>query len=369
VNKFELNWVALLMVFALLVTGIIGLELATRGADYASAHGSLFFVLVFWTGVVQGCIALVAVADSLKAKWVDPVRRHMLAVHPMLLLLPILFAVCMVFELKALPWTEGGPVHHEAHEGGGAWFGERFFMIRNFVLLSLVYFVGAKFSKESARLSEKRSAWAIRYLFLYVLCQSMVAFDWVMPLDYPWPSAMLGGFFFLEGGYAALAVCGIIGFLVWRKSKEEFEKGRAGFRDLGGFRLAFSLGWGWFFFSQYLVIWYGNLPEEVSWFVDRAHGEHGNVLYPLLWIIVVFILFFPFLAQIPERSKSDPRIFGVISVVMLSTLLLERIVMIAPRITLHPMIIIVEFGIMIVIFLLSMGSRERILERPYAVSN
>ena len=391
-NKFELNWVALIVVFALLTTAIGILEMATmgdnsivaeqmmdedakpaEGSDPKPSHGSLFFVLVFWTGVVRGCIALVAVADLLKAKWVDPVRRYMLSVYPILLLIPFLFLIFFLFELRALPWAHGGPnleMAHVAEEGPSIphWFSDNRFMITNLVVLFLISIVGQKFAKESARITEKRSFWALQYILLYVLCQSMVAFDWVMPLDYPWPSTMFGGFFFLEGGYAALAVAGIVGMMIYRKSKEEFQKGEAGFRDLGGLRLAFSLGWGWFFFSQYLVIWYGNLPEEVEWFTFRAHGEHGDLLYPLLCVIVAFILFVPFIAQLPERSKSDPRIFSAISVLMLLTLLLERFVMIAPRVVLDPIVLLMEFVIMGVIFLLAMGSRERILDRPYAVS-
>ncbi|MDP6958194.1 MAG: hypothetical protein QF645_05205 [Planctomycetota bacterium] len=393
-NKFELNWVALIVVFALLTTAIVGLEMATMGDNSIVAtklaekgegatpsegnvpvpsHGSLFFVLVFWTGVVQGCIALVAVADLLKAKWVDPVRRYMLSVYPILLLIPFLFLIFFLFESRALPWVIGGPdpaMAATAEHGPSVhgWFSEKRFMISNLVLLLAVFIVGQKFAKESARITEKRSFWALQYILIYVLCQSMVAFDWVMPLDYPWPSTMFGGFFFLEGGYAALAIAGIVGLMIYRKSKEEFQKGAAGFRDLGGLRLAFSLGWGWFFFSQYLVIWYGNLPEEVEWFTFRAHGEHADLLYPLLCVIVAFILFVPFIAQLPERSKSDPRIFSAISVLMLLTLLLERFVMIAPRVALNPMVLLMEFAIMGVVFLLAMGSRERILDRPYAVS-
>ena len=129
-NKFELNWVALIVVFVLLTMAIVGLELATMGDNSIVAkelaereegakpsegnipipsHGSLFFVLVFWTGVVQGCIALVAVADLLKAKWVDPVRRYMLSVYPILLLIPFLFLVFFLFESRSLPWVMGGP--------------------------------------------------------------------------------------------------------------------------------------------------------------------------------------------------------------------------------------------------------------------
>ena len=120
-NKFELNWVALIVVFALLTTAIVGLEMATKGDNSIVAtklaekeegatpsegsvpvpsHGSLFFVLIFWTGVVQGCIALVAVADLLKAKWVDPVRRYMLSVYPILLLIPFLFLVFFLFAIS-----------------------------------------------------------------------------------------------------------------------------------------------------------------------------------------------------------------------------------------------------------------------------
>ncbi len=393
-NKFELNWVALISFFVLMTVAIGVLEYATMGdnsivATYMAekegaeasedvtpkpSHGSLFFVLVFWTGLVQGCIALVAVADMLKAKWVDPVRRHMLAVYPILLLLPFLFLIFFLFELKALPWVMGGPdpemaataehspsIHH--------WFSENRFMISNLVVLFLISIVGQKFAKESSRMTEKRSFWALHYILLYVLCQSMVAFDWVMPLDYPWPSTMFGGFFFLEGGYAALAVAGIVGMMIYRKSKEEYEKGAAGFRDLGGLRLAFSLGWGWFFFSQYLVIWYGNLPEEVAWFAFRAHGENGGILYPLISFLVAGLLFVPFLGQIPERSKTDPRIYSVISIWMLVMLLLERFVMIKPRVALDWTVLLLEFAIMGVIFLLAMGSRERILDRPYAVAD
>jgi hypothetical protein len=110
----------------------------------------------------------------------------------------------------------------------------------------------------------------------------------------------------------------------------------------------FSIMWAGLFFAQYLTIWYGNLPEEVGFLARRLSAS------PLreLCVAVLFLLFFiPFPALLSTRAKSNPYAVSAAALSILSGILLERYIFLAPVVRLSPGALAIDFACLLLLFL------------------
>jgi hypothetical protein len=110
----------------------------------------------------------------------------------------------------------------------------------------------------------------------------------------------------------------------------------------------FSLMWAGLFFAQFLTIWYGNLPEEVGFIARRLSAS------PLreLCVAVLFLLFFiPFPALLSTRAKSNPYVVSAVAVSILSGILVERYVFLAPVVRFSPVAGAIDFALLLLLFL------------------
>ncbi len=326
-----------------LAGGIVAL---TQFGPLGKDGGSLLLALLFWGAVIQGCVAVVAACTMIKARWVASVKRELLSVHPLLLFISVLFLFLAPF-VDDYPWVGRQ----------GIWFDKGFFVGRNFVLLLLAYLAARRFATASGREEEGKERFAAVYLFVFVASQSLMAFDWVMSLAYPWINTLMGGFFFIESLFAGFALSGILyTFLHGRPSPVHGAGGRSDLRDIAVLLFGFSILWVGLFFAQYLVIWYGNLPEEVSYLLKRLSS---SPLRELSVSVLVFYFFVPFFVLLPGRAKTNPFVVLAVSVAILLGVLVERIVYLAPVVTLRPGVLAIHFVCFLVLFLLLVrGKRE-----------
>lgn len=301
--------------------------------------GSLMYSLLFFAALSQGPLAIVAAADIVNSGWVKPYKREMFSVRHMMLFVALLF---LIFALS-------GKVHlyDWAHHENG-WLNQNFFIIRNLAMLVLAWLVAGKYQKESLSESDKKAKWGVIWVFAYVAGQSLIAFDWVMSLDYPWVSTLFGAYFFVEAFYAGLALAAVITYFNYHNfvvdfPEKTFKKSQM---DMMTLMFGFSIFWAYQFFSQYLVIWYGNIPEEVGYLTHRL-DEYSATLY--LVLIILFII--PFWTLLSRKIKANPRFSMIIGFLILGGILLERFFMIAPRLSLHPVITPVEFALTALAFL------------------
>jgi hypothetical protein len=294
-----------------------GLAALVAMSPLAGRGGALLLALLFWIAVVEGCIAAAAAGTLVNARWVASVKRELFSLAPLLLLLAFLLLLLVPF-LEIYPWT-GRP---------GIWLRKDFFIGRNLILLLLVYITARRFAAASGGNGGDKTVRAATYLLVFVASQTLAAFDLVMSLEYPWVSALLGGYFFIESIYAGFAVSAVLSVLFHRKPSVPFDpEARSALKDLSVLMFGFSLMWAGLFFAQYLTIWYGNLPEEVSFIAKRVSAS------PLreLSVAVLFLLFFfPFPLLLSTRAKSNPAATVVASASILSGILVERYVFLAP---------------------------------------
>ncbi|MEW6720351.1 MAG: hypothetical protein AB1346_07880 [Thermodesulfobacteriota bacterium] len=306
--------------------GVLAAAIAAGGALVAvlsrwpspGASGSLLLSLLFLIAVAEGCIAAAAAGEMVNARWVGSVRKELLSVVPLLLLAAFLLLLTIPF-LDAYPWAR--------HPG--KWLRKDFFIGRNALFLLLAYATAMRFaaSPPGAEEAKRRASW---YLLVFVASQSLTAFDLVMSLEYPWISALLGGFFFVESLFAGFAASALFYLLVQGRPATAPEPGsRSDLSDLSVLMFGFSLMWAGLFFAQFLTIWYGNIPEEVGFIARRVSS---SPLRELSVAALLLLFFIPFLVLLPTRAKSHPLAVSLAAVSVLSGVAIERYVFLAPAV-------------------------------------
>ena len=299
--------------------------------------GALLLAFLFLVAVVEGCIAAAAAGATVNARWVGSVRKELLSVTPLLLLLSFLLLLMIPF-VDTYPWA-GRP---------GIWLRKDFFIGRNLAFLLLAYVTARRFVAVPAG-GEGTKVRAATYLFVFVVSQSLTAFDLVMSLEYPWVSTLLGGYFFIESIYGGFAVSALLCLLVrgTPPAADRAHGSRSDLSDLSILMFGFSLMWAGLFFAQFLTIWYGNLPEEVGFLARRLSAS------PLreLCVAVLFLLFFiPFPALLSTRAKSNPYVVAAAALSILSGILVERYVFLAPVVRFSPVALAIDFACLLVLF-------------------
>jgi hypothetical protein len=178
-----------------------------------------------------------------------------------------------------------------------------------------------------------------------------------MSLEYPWVSALFGGYFFIESIYGGFAVSALL--CLQRSGTPPADRAhgsRSDLSDLSILMFGFSLMWAGLFFAQFLTIWYGNIPEEVGFIARRVAAS------PLreLSVAVLFLLFFiPFPALLSTRAKSNPYVVSAVSLSILSGILVERYVFLAPVVRFSPVALAIDFACLLVLFVAVVYKRSR----------
>jgi hypothetical protein len=145
-------------------------------------------------------------------------------------------------------------------------------------------------------------------LILYALTVSFAAVDWVMSLDPHWGSTIYGLIFIAGQGLSALCFNVIILTVLSRRPPYREIIKPMQFHDLGKLMAAFVLLFAYFSFSQWLIIWAGNLPEEIGWYLNRIRGGWGVVAL----IIILFHFALPFALLLSrERKRAGSRLIGL----------------------------------------------------------
>lgn len=338
-NKLKIKPPILIVLFVIVAVAFFLLESTLAPENY----GSLLLTLLFWVAIVQGCIALVAAADLAKGKWITPLKKYLLSVYPLILLVAVLFLI-QSRQMSIYHWTE------EKH---GFWFNEWSFIIRNFVLLVASFVLAWKFARESIKESEMKNLWAALYILSFVISQSMIGFDWVMSLEYPWISTLFGGYFFIEAIYLGLATAGIFClFLLRNPSLENPDQAKKTLKDVATFMFGFSLFWAGMFFAQFLTIWYGNLPEEVMFTTKRMTS---STLKFMSQYVLGALFFVPFLALLSRKIKASPFGVVIIALIIMSGVFVERLFFLMPNVSIKGLIVVIEMVLLFIAFIFNLN--------------
>ena len=182
-------------------------------------------------------------------------------------------------------------------------------------------------SEEPGR--SERARLAVVLLFLFVIVGSLLGYDLVMSLDPRWFSGLLGGYVVVGMLYSGFA------FLVLLTGLHSF--GRPGWvmppkemQDLAKLVFATSIVWMYFFWSQYLVIWYGNVPVETRYVIARFFSDPWRKMAIFAFIVGWLIPFGYLLGRLTGRPPEGHRVLITISSLALLAIFIERLVLVLP---------------------------------------
>ena len=329
--------------FALIV-GVAALALCGAGValDKAQFFQSYLFGYLFWFGIAVGCFSIVALHHLVGGGWGFVIQRLLEAgsrTLPLMLVLfiPIFFGMQELY-LWARPEAivdKAGVVVDEILHQKAPYLNVPFFWIRAafyFAVWGGSIYMLTKWSHDQDRtgyplITRKIETAAGPTLALYVLTMTFAAFDWVMSLEPHWYSTIFGVIFVVGQGLTTLAFA-IIGV----KLLEEHEPisgviQTKHFHDLGNLMFAFVLLWAYVSFSQFFIIWSGNLPEEITWYMHRLHGGWGV----MAMVIVIFHFFVPFSLLLLRKTKQRSKVLVKIAVAMFFMRLVDLFWTVAPN--------------------------------------
>ena len=277
-----------------------------------------------WIFVLQiplGALFFVFIQHLTKAGWSTVIRRPAEVLASNLNWLWIGFIPIAVLVLtgsagKLLPWSDMAMLFEEAPaeahlvEGKLAYLNVPFFMIRAVCYFAIWAFLGTWFLRASIRQGRDGGLASTRAMqkmappaaILFGLSITFAAFDWIMSLSPGWFSTMFGVYFFCGtatcGFSTIIIVCLLLqrnGYLVNLISREHYQ-------DMGKFLFAFGMiFWAYIGVSQYMLIWYANIPEETGWFLARQLGDWG---WLSIWLLFGHFCI-PFVFLISKHPKRD----------------------------------------------------------------
>src|SRR5215510_373707 len=242
---------------------------------------SYLMAYMWCLGATLGCLALGMIHQLSGGEWGVLIRRPTGAASRVIPVMTVLFIPIALGVFRLYHWADAEAVaHDEILQHKQLYLNVPFFLVRAAIYFAvwnaLVFFLN-KWSLDQdtnpdpriARRMQKLSAGG---LVAYGLTITFAAFDWLMSLEPHWFSTIYG--VLIMGGQGLSALAFLIVALVWLSMRPPLDRivVASHFHDLGNLLLAFVMLWAYFSFSQYLIIWSGNLPTEIAWYLHRLQA-------------------------------------------------------------------------------------------------
>ncbi|MCI0330442.1 MAG: hypothetical protein L0196_05755 [candidate division Zixibacteria bacterium] len=326
------------ILFGLGAVGIIaflaGLRVDAPRAWSAWLLGYAFFL--FW-GLCG--LFFTALHHATGAMWSTVVRRISEGMASYLPVAAVLFLVLLMGSGKLYAWAHPETAHIEPPLGTGklGYLNIVFFSVRNLILLGIWVLFALILIKNSlkqdetgdARLSQKSAKLSVVFFPVFGITFTLAVFDTIMSLEPHWYSTIFGVYCFaglFQSGMAFLAILAI-----WLKRRGALEGifNANHLQDIGNFMFAFAVFSAYIGFSQYMLIWYGNMPEETFYLIKRKVWPWGYI-----FLSVVFLRFFiPFFMLMGRDGKRSEKVMLTAAAIIILGEFLDLYLLIGPVIS------------------------------------
>ena len=296
-------------------------------------QNSVFFLLVVNAAMFFICVTTMAMAG-----WVVAFRRVSEAISSVV---PILGAI-MVVVLACLIFGERTDIYHwldkeavandHILKGKSGFLNPKFFAIWSFITIFLWWFLGKKMRSMSLE-SDKHgtmdyetgkkwvwnnTVWASLYSVVFTLTvASTIPWLWIMSIDAHWYSTMFSWYTFASTFVSGMSLIAL--FVIYLKNRGQLEYvTEEHLHDLGKFMFAFSVFWTYLWFSQYMLIWYSNQPEETKYFIERIGTATKPGPYKAIFFLNLILNFLcPLLILMKRGVKRNWTLVTIMAVLII----------------------------------------------------
>ena len=335
--------------------GVVALLACTAGAFVSPEQFFRSYLIgyLLWIGVALGCMALLMLQHLITGQWGLVGRRSFEAAAGSLWVMVLAFLPLALGLESIYEWAHPDLVTGDALlEHKAPYLNVGFFLLRALLYFAIWLVLASLLNRWSGRQDRGERAYINRFqlasgigLLLYGLTASFSSVDWVMSIEPHWFSTIYGLQFIAGQMLSAVAFTVLVLLLLSEHEPLRDRIGAARFHDFGNLMLAFVMLWAYLAFSQYLITWSGNLPEEIPWYLSRTRGGWQ-------WIglmLVVFHFAIPFALLLSRAAKRSARSLSLIAGLILLLRLADTIWLVEPayvrELSVHWMDILAPVGI------------------------
>jgi len=307
-----------------LIAGVIGALLSAVGAliDRRGFFRAYLPSYIFWFDIAAGALTLQMLQYITGGEWGIMIRRPLGAAGRTLPLLALLFIPIVLGMNDIYAWTDSALVQHDiVLQRKKRWLNPTWFTIRTVIFFGIMIafalvlrHLGNRFAEtRSPYVNERRNRVSAAGVLIMVLTLTFVSIDWIMSLEPKWYSTIFGVSFVIGAGLSAFAfVTFFLSRLADTPAMSEILR-PSHLRDLGNLTLAFVMLWAYTAFSEFMLIWYANLKEEIPYFLKREQGGWGVLAAAL----IIFHFFLPFFLLLMRPIKDRASTIGIVAVLIL----------------------------------------------------
>ncbi|MBD3290507.1 hypothetical protein GF337_17010 [candidate division KSB1 bacterium] len=287
---------------------------------------------LLWTGIAQAGAVFSAILELTNAEWghrMQQVAESQISFLPASLTLLLIMIVGAEY---IFPWVSQVSIPEQK----ALYLNLPFLFSRSIIGLGLLTILSFVFVKKRRKADDQGGGrprkLAVVLLLTYALVYTVVSFDFIMSLSPHWYSTIMGMHFFTACFYTGLSL--IIIMAVFGRTHifpTDFMTERD-FHDIGKLTFGFSIFWMSLLWSQYLVIWYGNIPEETEYLHLRFYEQPWSAL---TWTFILLAFILPFLILLNRKGKTTQLVIGIVGFLILIGSFVHMYVLVAPSLSPH----------------------------------
>ena len=348
-NKSSVGWISIVLIIIGLAAFIYGI----LSPHPEKAWQAYLINFLLWSAIAQGAVLFSAVMQMTKARWSGPLSALSESFAAFFPLSFVLFLLLFLGRSHIFPW-----LHADLH-GKEVWLNIPFLFTRDCIGLIVLYAIGFAYlyntlqlrsgvnqaqgafqkmiykgwvrnGRNPEQVKKKMTIWAGLYILAFTLVLSLIGYDLVMSMDPHWVSTLFGGYTFVKAFYVGLGALIILAAIIRIKKGKASGLEPSHFHDIGKLFFAFCLLWADFFYVQLTVIWYGNIPEETHYVIERTVMVPWNTL---AWTIFGICFIMPFVILLNKKVKSKPVFMVILCSVIIIGFWFEHLLLLAPALS------------------------------------